>query len=209
MEDRRWNTECGGPQDDAHILPSSMLCLPSSPFRLPYLVMSGALHVLVVDDDLAVCRILRRILSDEHYAVTTSSSVQEAFQQTDETRFDAFILDYRLSDGPGLEVAERVRAKGSEAPLILISGYGSSDLVAKAAPLRIVDVIEKPFSQETICGTLKKSLAAVPIVEERSPEPEVEPAQRQTPRRSINWVTMVAIAVLVAVALLATLFLLR
>jgi DNA-binding NtrC family response regulator len=171
--------------------------------------MSGALHVLVVDDDLAVCRILRRILSDEHYAVTTSSSVQEAFQQTDETRFDAFILDYRLSDGTGLEVAERVRAKGSGAPIILISGYGSSDLIAKAAPLRIVDVIEKPFSQETICGTLKKSLAAVPIVEERAPELEVGPTQRQTPRPSIKWVTVVAITVFVAVALLAILFLLR
>src|SRR5260370_31991541 len=83
----------------------------------------SARSVFVLDDDLSVCRVVNRMLSLEEYEVRTSQSVIEAVAAIEEKTFDAYVLDYRLRDGTGLDVAEQLRSKGSGAPIILIAGY--------------------------------------------------------------------------------------
>jgi DNA-binding NtrC family response regulator len=115
-------------------------------------------NILVVDDDVAVCRILHRMLSDERYQVQISSSVTDAVAAIEEKLFDVYIVDYKLKDGTGLDVAERIRSKGSEAPIILISGYDPSAVALRAEKLRISDIIEKPFSRAVIVNAVKKAI---------------------------------------------------
>jgi two-component system, LuxR family, response regulator FixJ len=119
---------------------------------------SPGVNVLVVDDDIAVCRILHRMLSDEQYNVQTSQSVGDALAAIEQKPFDAYVMDYKLPDGTGLDVAEQIRTKGSEAPIILISGYDPSAVALRAEKLRISNIIEKPFSRATICDAVKKGL---------------------------------------------------
>jgi len=121
-------------------------------------------RVFVLDDDLAVCRVVNRMLSLEEYEVRTSQSVEEAVTAIEEKRFDAYVLDHRLPDGSGLDVAERLRAKGSGAPIILISGYDFEGIAARAKALRVFDIIQKPFSRDTLCNVLKKSIESAPTV---------------------------------------------
>ena len=133
--------------------------------------MSNAtVNVLVVDDDMAVCRILHRMLSDEEYQVQISQSVADALGAIDQKPFDVYVMDYKLQDGTGLDVAERIRSKGSEAPIILISGYDPSAVALRAEKLRIFDIIEKPFSRATICNAVKKAIGFAPIAEQREPD---------------------------------------
>ena len=120
--------------------------------------------VLVLDDDLAVCRVVNRMLSLEEYEVRTSQSVEEAVTVIEEKRFDAYVLDHRLPDGSGLDVAERLRAKGSGAPIILISGYDFEGIASRAKALRVFDIIQKPFSRDALCNALKKSIESTPTV---------------------------------------------
>src|ERR1700726_3528928 len=127
----------------------------------------NATNVLVVDDDIAVCRILHRMLSDEQYQVQTSQSVADALGAIEKRPFDVFVMDYKLPDGTGLDVAERIRSIGSEAPIILISGYDPSSVALRAEKLRISDIIEKPFSRATICDALKKAIRFSPNGEAR------------------------------------------
>jgi DNA-binding NtrC family response regulator len=117
---------------------------------------------LVVDDDVAVCRILHRMLSDEKYQVQISQSVIDAIGAIEQKLFDVYIVDYKLKDGTGLDVAERIRSKGSEAPIILISGYDPSAVALRAEKLHISDIIEKPFSRATICNAVKKAIGFSP-----------------------------------------------
>src|ERR1700747_3790734 len=114
-------------------------------------------RVFVLDDDLAVCRVVNGMLSLKEYQVRTSQSVEEAVTVIEEKRCDAYVLDHRLPDGSGLDVAERVRAKGSGAPIILISGYDFEEITSRAKALRVFDIIQKPFSREALCNVLKKS----------------------------------------------------
>ena len=109
---------------------------------------SNGKNVLVVDDDHAVCQIVQRMLSDEQYQVQTSQSVADALLAIEQMPFDAYVMDYRLSDGSGLDVAERIRSKGSEAPIILMSGYDASAIALRAEKFRIFDFLQKPFSRE-------------------------------------------------------------
>ena len=137
-------------------------------------------RILVLDDDMGVCTVLSRILRDQQYDVYTSQSVISAAETVTERSFDAYLLDYRLPDGTGLQVAEKVRQQGSNAPIILISGYGATDIAAKAVSLDISEVLQKPFTRETISNALKRALSPAlsppitvpkPTVEDRAAEP--------------------------------------
>src|ERR1700730_17227573 len=131
--------------------------LPVKPVVSP---KSGGKNVLVVDDDNSVCRIVQRMLSDEQYQVQTSQSVADALGAIEQKPFDAYVMDYKLPDGSGLDVAERIRSKWGATPIILISGYDPSAVALRAEKLHISDFLEKPFSRETICNAMKKAIGS-------------------------------------------------
>ena len=114
--------------------------------------------ILVVDDDIAVCRILHRMLSDEQHQVQISQSVADAVAAIEQKFFDVYVLDYKLPDGTGLDVAERIRSKGSEAPILLLSGYVPPEIALRAKKLHIFEIIEKPFSRKTIVNAVRKAI---------------------------------------------------
>ena len=121
---------------------------------------SSDTNVLVVDDDNAVCRIVQRMLSDQHYQVQTSQSVADAILAIEQKSFDAYVIDYKLPDGSGLDVAERIRLKGTEPPIILMSGYDASSVTSRAEKFSISDFLQKPFSRETICNAVRKAIGS-------------------------------------------------
>jgi len=187
--------------------------LDSSPYPVsPGTTRAHRIHplpsVLIVDDDAAVCKILARILGDENYKVTTSQSVQEAGSLIPNGRFDAYILDYRLVDGTGLDIVEQLRSMGNQAPVILISGYELEDLATKVQPLGISEIVKKPFSQQTICAVLEKSIADASPASERLPISGNRPATQQA--RQSSWKQLaILIALMTAIALLIFYFICR
>jgi two-component system, NtrC family, response regulator HydG len=167
--------------------------------------------VFVLDDDVSVCRVVNRMLSLEDYEVRTSQSVEEAVTTIKEESFDAYVLDYRLGDGTGLDVAEQLRSTGSGAPIILVSGYDLSGIASRAEKLHVSDIIQKPFSRDELCDALKKSLAlrsaANPIQVNGSKSNLAEPVlsnDRTTDVIRIAAITLLLIALGTIVFLLTT-----
>jgi DNA-binding NtrC family response regulator len=119
---------------------------------------SNGYNVLVVDDENGVCQIVQRMLSDKQYQVQTSQSVADALRAIEQKPFDAYVMDDNLLDGSGLDVAERIRSKGSEAPIILMSGYDGSSVASRAEKIRIFEFLQKPFSRDMICNAVKKAI---------------------------------------------------
>jgi DNA-binding NtrC family response regulator len=136
------------------------------------------INALVVDDDIAVCRILHQMLAEEQYTVQTSQSVADAIRIVEQKPFDVYVMDYKLPDSSGLDVAERIWSKGSEAPIILMSGYDASAVTLRAEKLCISDFIVKPFSRETIYNAMKKAIGpakgASELSSSNSPSPAVQ-----------------------------------
>ena len=124
--------------------------------------------VLVVDDDVGVCQLLDLMLSREKYRMQITHSVADAAEAMEENLFDVYVVDYHLTDGSGLDVAELIRAKGSAAPIILLSGSQPSLLDLRTERLHLFEMIEKPFSQAMICNAVKRAMgmAKAALVEE-------------------------------------------
>jgi DNA-binding NtrC family response regulator len=114
--------------------------------------------VLVVDDDIGVCRIVQRMLSNEQCKVQTCQSVADALGAIEQKAFDAYVIDFKLPDGSGLDVAERIRSKWGATPIILISGYDPAAVALRAEKLSISNFLEKPFSREIICEAVRKAI---------------------------------------------------
>ena len=110
---------------------------------------------------------------------TSANLFADAVAAIEEKLFDVYVLDYKLPDGTGLDVADRVRSKKSQAPIILISGYDPSAVALRAEKLHIFDIIEKPFSRAIICDTVKKAIGFVPVTEHREAKPVISKRTKQ------------------------------
>ncbi len=131
--------------------------LPVEPIRSH---KPSANNVLVIDDDAAFCRIIQRSLSEEHYKVHISHSVADALEAIEKKHFDAYVMDYKLMDGSGFDVAERIRSKGSEAPIILVSGCDTSSVASRAEKFNVFVFLQKPFSREAMSNAVKKAIGS-------------------------------------------------
>jgi DNA-binding NtrC family response regulator len=121
-------------------------------------VQTNIAEILVVDDHSAICRIVQLMLPDELYCVEASHSVADALGVVADKSFDLYVLDYKLLDGSGFDVAERIRSKWGAAPIVLMSGYDSSEFAVRSEKLGISDFLEKPFSQKILCDAVKNAI---------------------------------------------------
>jgi len=132
--------------------------------------------VLVVDDDVKICLIIHRMLSDEQYQVEAAHFVADALGAIEKKSFDVYVLDYKLPDGSGFDVAERIRSKWGASPIILISGYDPSAVALRAEKLGISEFLQKPFSRETLCEAVTKAIGSPKAAPKLSPvDPPVSP----------------------------------
>jgi len=89
-------------------------------------------HILVVDDEPANRFMLRVILEEEGYSVQEAGGGRAALEACD-ARVDAVVLDYRMPDRDGVEVAEALRAAGWTGPIVLYSAYFAAALEERLA----------------------------------------------------------------------------
>ena len=99
--------------------------------------------VAIVDDDLAVLDSLKFLLEVVGYQVSTYPSAA-AFLGNGATAPACLIIDQHMPGMTGLELAQKLRDNGTSLPILLITGSPSPAIVARAAQLGIVNVLEKP-----------------------------------------------------------------
>ena len=101
-------------------------------------------HILVVDDEPTNTKLLKFLLTDEGYEVTTASSADEALDILDAHDIDLVLLDIMMPGMDGLELTRRIR-KDSQTPIIFITARG--EVKDKVIGLRAGgdDYISKPF----------------------------------------------------------------
>jgi DNA-binding response OmpR family regulator len=105
--------------------------------------------VLVVEDEPKIRELLRAYLERAGLSVVTTGSGAEAITLTAATRPDLIVLDLRLPDVPGEEVAREVRALGSIPILMLTAKAGEDDRI-RGLELGADDYVTKPFSPREV-----------------------------------------------------------
>jgi two-component system response regulator AtoC len=100
--------------------------------------------LLVADDEPDIRLMLRTVLRTQGWKVEEASSGQEALDKCEDGgEFDAVILDQKMPGLTGAETAQRLRAAGFLAPIILYSAYLSEEVEALAAEVGIQAVAKE------------------------------------------------------------------
>jgi two-component system response regulator HydG len=118
--------------------------------------------VLVVDDDMEMCRLLEQRLGRRDYRIESCRSGEAALGLLKERRFDAVVADLNLGAGPGgldgIGLCERVAANWPDLPVVVITAFGSLDTAIAAIRAGAYDFITKPFEVEALDVSLHRAI---------------------------------------------------
>jgi DNA-binding NtrC family response regulator len=117
-------------------------------------------HILVVDDERLVRWAIAETLSDKGYEVMEAGDAASArcAMQAADALPDLVLLDLRLPDSDDLGLALQIRTHAPNTPIVLMTAYGTPDILARAAELGIATVI-KPFDMTDLATIVDRSLA--------------------------------------------------
>jgi DNA-binding response OmpR family regulator len=128
--------------------------------------------VLLVDDEEtfreSTCRLLRRNGFQCHCA----GSGDEAVKALQDRRFDLMIADIRMPGNPDLRVVHAAKELDSQMPVVLVTGYPSTETAIRGIDLSVAAYMTKPLDFDKLLGHLKSAI-------EHSRKPRVLAAVRE------------------------------
>ena len=135
--------------------------------------MEEKAKILVVDDEVNICRNVEKILGKDDYDVSWASSADEALEKMAKESYSLLISDIIMPGMNGLEFLKLVKNQWPLTKVIMFTAYASTDTAVKAMRLGAVDYIPKPFTPDEL--RLPVELALTGELTEASPtEQEVE-----------------------------------
>jgi two-component system response regulator FixJ len=114
--------------------------------------------VYVVDDDFGVLGSLRFLLETDGFEVEAFRSGSALLNVAASNGADCFVIDYKMPNMSGIELAKRLRNRGIETPIILITGYPDGDILAKATAAGIQNVLLKPHLEESLVTRIRGAI---------------------------------------------------
>ncbi len=112
--------------------------------------------ILVLDDEVVLCSLIRDLLSPVYEEVIACSSSFEAKKLVSERSFSMILTDVKMPDLSGAEFVKFLRSLGKMDPVIFITGYATKDFVLTALRLGAADVLEKPFDNDELLQTIDR-----------------------------------------------------
>ena len=115
-------------------------------------------RILVVDDERSMREMLSILLKREGHEVSVAENGKAAIDLLNQRPFDLVVSDARMPDLDGLEVLRHARAINPSVIAIMVTAYGSPDLLRGVAQLGVNDYVEKPFNTEVLRFRIRKEL---------------------------------------------------
>lgn len=126
-------------------------------------------HILIVDDDPAILRLLSTNLKARGYEVATATNGEESLEVIQKDLADLIILDLMMPGIDGVEVCRRIR-EWSDIPIIILSARGDEKDKVKCLELGADDYLTKPFGIAELMARIKTAFR-------HRGDPSVAPAQ--------------------------------
>jgi DNA-binding NtrC family response regulator len=133
-------------------------------------------HVLVVDDEPAICWGFRELLRGEGHEVTIASSAEEAIKVAPRCLPDAIVLDVRLPGMDGLSALKQLKAKSNDAPVVVMTAFGNLETAVRAVEEGAFDYLTKPFELSDASDVVRRALEHRHAGGSRSVSPEGDSA---------------------------------
>lgn len=115
-------------------------------------------RVLVVDDDPAMCSMLRTHLTKRAFEVVTSTKAGDAFDVLRAGDFEVVVTDLNMREMNGLQLCERIAADRPEIPVVVITAFGSLDSAIAAIRAGAYDFLPKPFEIDALVVAVNRAI---------------------------------------------------
>lgn len=113
--------------------------------------------VLIVDDDINICKLLEKVMRSNDLLSETANSGQAALEKIAVSHYDLILMDVTLGDMEGFDVIRKIRASHITTPVIIISGRSEDYDSVYGLSIGADDYITKPF-RPMILGAKVKAL---------------------------------------------------
>ena len=120
------------------------------------------MRVLVVDDEPLVRWAVSEVLGGQGYQVKEVGDAASAIRalSTPADRVDIVLLDLRLPDSEDLRVLSAMRGLAPATPVILMTAYGTPEILAEARRLGAFAIVDKPFEMDALPPLVEHALSA-------------------------------------------------
>jgi two-component system OmpR family response regulator len=114
------------------------------------------MHLLVVEDDARLARMLTRLLSEDRHVVEVAGTGRGGLELAEGmSGLDAIVLDIGLPDLNGLELARRIRSGGSAVPILMLTARDAVRDRVAGLDAGADDYLVKPFAYEELSARLR------------------------------------------------------
>ena len=134
-------------------------------------------HILIVEDEANIRRVLRKVLSDENKRLTISEAEDgvAAISSISKLTFDLILCDIKMPKKDGIQVLSYAREHSPETPVVMISGHGDLETAVQAMRMGAYDYIAKPPDLNHLLQTLRAALHVTTALESKP--------KKQTPKK--------------------------
>ena len=114
------------------------------------------IKALVVDDEALLCELFDDMLTEMGYDIEVAMSADEALETLRKTQFDVVLLDLMLGPVSGFTVLEKIRQMYYPPMVLVMTGYGSTDVAIEAMKQGAADFIMKPVEPDLLDIRIRK-----------------------------------------------------
>jgi two-component system nitrogen regulation response regulator NtrX len=117
-------------------------------------------EILIIDDEIDICKQLSGLLNDLGYNSSYSNTAEEGIELFRTKNFSLVLLDILLNNSKfdGFQTLEKIKNINQDIPVIMISGHGNIETAVNSIKQGAYDFVEKPFDGDIIVFKIKKAL---------------------------------------------------
>jgi len=166
---------------------------------------AGQAHILVVDDDDRLRRLLRKYLADNGFMVTAAANAKDARAKLATLAFDVIVLDLMMPGESGLALAQDLR-RSNDVPILMLTAMAEPEDRITGLEKGADDYLVKPFEPRELVLRLNNILKRAPVPAEPAAEVRMGDVLFRTERGELSRagrpirLTDVEVSLLVALA---------
>ncbi|MBF8222300.1 two-component system response regulator GlrR [Halomonas sp. 328] len=121
--------------------------------------MKQAAHILLVDDDASLLKLLGMRLESHGFRVTTAASGREALERVEASRPDLVLSDLRMDEMDGLALFQELQRRLPGLPVIILTAHGSIPDAVSATRQGVFSFLTKPVNRDELFAAIDEALS--------------------------------------------------
>ncbi|HAH22576.1 MAG TPA: sigma-54-dependent Fis family transcriptional regulator [Prolixibacteraceae bacterium] len=115
-------------------------------------------NILIVDDDVTFCLMLKKLLEKHQYHVTTLFSAEDVKKTVRQRFYEVVLTDLRMPDVSGMDLIGIIKQESPETQIIMMTGYANISTAIQSIKQGAFNYIPKPFQPEEVLNMIREAL---------------------------------------------------